>query len=53
MFCGGVFGLYLFLANLQLNMLVIVGKKLSPKDRKFRWYKYDQEDLKRGENLSL
>ena len=27
----------------------ICWKKLSPRDRKFRWYKYDEEGLKRGE----
>ena len=44
-FFGGVFGLYLFLANLPLNILVTLDsnffhenfwKKLSPKNRKFR-----------------
>ena len=28
-------------------------KKQSPRDRKFRWYKYDQEGLKRIENWFL
>ena len=28
-------------------------KKLSPRDREFRWYKYDQEGLKRGETWFL
>ena len=28
-------------------------KKLSPRDREFRWYKYDQEGLKLGETWFL
>ena len=56
----GVF-LTLFQANLPLNMLVTLDsnffhenlwKKLSPRDQKFRWYKYVHEGLKR-ENFFL
>ena len=64
---GGVFGLF-FGGVLDCNFFgesaaeceypanpgrKFVGKKLSPRDRKFRWYKYDQEGLKRGENWFL
>ena len=50
----GVFWTATFLANLLLNVNILLTldenlleKKLSPRDRKFRWYKYVQEGLKR------
>ena len=50
----GVFWTVTFLANLLLNVNILLTldenlleKKLSPMDRKFRWYKYVQEGLKR------
>ena len=49
-----VFWTVTFLANLLLNVNILLTMdenllEKSPRDRKFRWYKYDQEGLKRGE----
>ena len=50
----GVFWTVSFLANLLLNVNILLTldedlleKTISPRDRKFRWYKYVQEGLKR------
>ena len=36
-----------------LKKMLKLMKKLSPRDREFRWYKYDQEGPKRGETWFL
>ena len=59
---SGCFWTLSFSGESAMNMLVtldsnffmkICWKKLSPKNRKFSWYKYDQEGLKRGETWFL